>query len=136
MPRATKPISPATTHRLVCDSDENESPQPAFIYKSLDGDEWMQVIECEELTPENITEIGQRKTTNRIYAAIAVGLVGWENMFDPVTREPIPFDVANIRRVINPLEAMQDLLPKLLMTCQVTTEDQQNFESPPVSAPA
>lgn len=128
MPRL---LDPNLTFDIVLDSDKDSVPPPTFVYRILNGREWLIVGEVNDLVNEG-GELQIKVMLERVYAACVVGLVGWKNMVDRDGNE-VPFSVDAIRDIIDPFEAGQDLLPKVLAAGQPSVEDKKKLESSPAS---
>lgn len=124
MPRALQ-RSKKNQIQIVLKSDEGINPQPVFLYEPMNGRQWLEVAEATEIM-DGETNPSHRDVMQRIYSACRVALVGWENMIDPDTKQPIPFDPEKLEEIIDPMEAMSDLLPQLLEANQLSEDDKKN----------
>ena len=118
-------VDPGAIHRIVLAADENKTPQPAFLYRHLS---FRKFAEFEALR----SSIGKEDLSESIrkqFAALADGLVGWENLVDPATGQPIAFDAEKMPDVLTISEA-QEILMKRLTGAVPSVEDKKKLPSP------
>lgn len=120
---------PEARIELVLDSDKDKQPQPAFIYRVLNGREWRKVAKVFDALQSGEVE-GMSAQLDAIYETVATGLMDWKNMNDPETGEPIPFNKEDIDLVLNPIEASTDLMGKILGAVMPTHDDKKKSELP------
>ncbi len=104
------PYDPDAVLRIVLESDENKSPQPAFLYRHLSYRKWCQLEELQRRLAEMRAEDVLRKQME----FLEDGLAGWENITDPDTGQPLPFDKSRIADIVSMVEA-QEILQKRLV---------------------
>jgi len=84
--------------------------RPRFIYRFLTGAEWLQVAD----TQDRIEDAADGKDVlQKTYDTVAIGLVGWENIVEPETADPIKFAAEDLKNIVGIHEAME-LIVKLL----------------------
>jgi len=99
-------LEPGQTFRVVLESDKAkpEGEQPYFLFCHLSGRKWKEMARLADSTSE--AETGE-EALDRIYQALAVGLVGWGNMKNPDTGDDIAFDKAELDRLLTLGEAAE-----------------------------
>ena len=127
MPKA---LDPDVKHRIVLESDRDKpkDKQPYFEYRSLTGREWRKVAEVADQDADAMESSSGAEQLDMVYQTCSIGLVGWGNMIDPKTKKPIPFDVSKLEDVIDPIEALTDLLGQLMTTAMLTDDDKKKSE--------
>lgn len=119
-------INPKARCTIELESDVifyEPADRPRFIYRFLTGAEWLQIADMQ-------TAIGSANdgadALNLAYQAAAVGLVNWENIIDPETKNPIKFNLKKLNKIVGLNEAME-LATKIL---QQTPDygDKKKFE--------
>ena len=119
---------PTIKIRLVLETDKDKEQPPTFIYRALNGREWRQVAQMfDRLQAGEIG--GMTEQLDAIYETVSVGLLDWENMNDPTTGEPIPFNKSDVDLVLNPIEASTDLMGQILGAVAPKHEDKKKYES-------
>ena len=117
--------------KVVLPSDEHKTEKvPAFIYRPLNGREFIQMAEVNDRMVEGDMKVAER--LGLVYKTAAIGLVGWENMTDPVTGQQFDFKAADLDLLVNPFE-VQSLLEKVMEAMQPSNDDKKKLESLPVS---
>jgi hypothetical protein len=117
-------VDPFAIQRIVLSSDEGKSPQPAFLYRHLS---FRKFAELEALR----ASIGKEEFSESIrkqFAALADGLVGWENIHGPAG-EPIPFNPDAMPDLLTISEA-QEILIKRLTGAVPSVDDKKKLPSP------
>ena len=104
-------LEPGLTFDVVLESDKQKpKPKPTFVFKYLSGREFRKVGRIQE-------EFERSETTDQIvdclFEGVAVGLVGWSGIIDPATGIEIPFDVADLDRILTITEANELLQKKM-----------------------
>lgn len=108
MPRSLDPSSRLTLV-LACDVDKPVEVQPRLYARCLTLNQQRKLIDAIEGLRDS--ESAAAKMESALDAA-AICLVGWENVSDPVTQQPIPFsreaigDVLSIQEIIEIFEAV------------------------------
>jgi hypothetical protein len=111
---------------LESDADKPADSRPTFYFRALSGRKWREAARISdglERHKDSFVAIEQ------LYDALLWGLVDWENMIDPDTGEPIPFDPAELDAILQPPEAAE-LVPKMLGVGQLTRAERKNSASP------
>lgn len=117
--------------KVVLPSDENKTEAvPAFIYRPLNGREFIQMAEVNDQMVEGKLKVAER--LELVYKTAAIGLVGWENMRDPETDTDFEFKPENLDLIVNPFE-VQSLLQCVMEAMQPSYEDKKKLELPPAS---
>jgi len=95
-------LEPNATFRVVLESDKDKANPPYFELRFLSGRGW------KELTRQ-AGRIKKAKSgpaaIDVVYDMIRTGLAGWDNMTDPATGEEIPYDPADLDRLLTIKEA-------------------------------
>lgn len=106
------PLALSTTElfRIVLHCDKDLDPQPAFIYRYITAGQQRKIAnKFDELDKAPDAD----KCFDGMFEMAAVGLVDWENMFNPETNQVIPFDVKKFDQIIGSME-LQEIILKLL----------------------
>lgn len=119
---------PTIKIRLVLEMDKDKEQPPTFIYRALNGREWRQVAKMYDRCQAGDFG-GMCEQLDAIYETVSIGLLDWENMNDPITGDPIPFNTSDIDLILNPLEASMDLMGKLISAVALNYEDKKKSES-------
>lgn len=102
--------------RVVLPSDQRKAKDiPAFIYRPLNGKEFIKVAEVNDAMLSGNLAIAER--LDLVYKTAQVGLVGWENMNNPATGRDFPFDPETLDMIVNPFE-VQELIEQVLQAMQ------------------
>ena len=117
-------VDPGAIQRIVLSSDEAKSPCPAFLYRHLS---FRKFAELEALR----ASIGKEDFSESIrkqFAALADGLVGWENITG-ADGQPIPFNREAMPDLLTIAEA-QEILIKRLTGAVPSVDDKKKLPSP------
>jgi len=125
-------LEPNETFEIVLESDKKKpaEQQPKFIYRYLTCRQWRQLASFNE----KLDELGKNKDAStdnvmdEIFETAAIGLVGWVNMFDPQSKEPIPYDKNKLEDVVTMSEVME-LIVKLVNT-RPNIQDKKKLDLP------
>jgi len=129
MPKA---MDPNARYRVVLKSDENKAPAPTFIYPFLVGRQQTRMMEIyNAINDGNDPVVNVQKT----FEMASMFLVGWDNITDPATGEPIPFDPAKLADICSVLEAME-LAQRVLFGQTLDTHDKKKLDLPSESGTA
>lgn len=118
-------VDPLAIHRIVLAVDESKSPQPAFLYRHLS---FRKFAELEALRA-SIGKEDLAESIRKQFAALSDGLLGWENINDPETGEPIPFGPEKMPDLLTISEA-QEILMKRLTGAVPSVDDKKKLPSP------
>ncbi len=117
--------------KVVLQSDEHKTEKvPAFIYRPLNGREFIRMAEVNDRMVEGDMKVAER--LGLVYETAAIGLVGWENMTDATTGNEFAFDPSDLDLIVNPFE-VQNLLEKVMEAMQPSNDDKKKLESLPAS---
>lgn len=117
--------------KVVLKSDEHKTEKvPAFIYRPLNGREFIRMAEVNDRMVEGDMKVAER--LGLVYETAAIGLVGWENMTDATTGNEFAFNPSNLDLIVNPFE-VQNLLEKVMEAMQPSNDDKKKLESLPAS---
>jgi len=112
--------------KVVLQSDEHKTEKvPAFIYRPLNGREFIRMAEVNDRMVEGEMKIAER--LGLVYETAAIGLVDWENMIDPTTGEAFAFSPKDLDLIVNPFE-VQNLLERVMEAMQPSNDDKKKFE--------
>ena len=124
-------ICDARKVKVVLQSDEHKTEKiPAFIYRPLNGREFIRMAEVNDRMVEGGMKIAER--LGLVYETAAIGLIGLENMTNPETGSDFEFDAKNLDLIVNPFE-VQNLLERVMESMQPSNEDKKKLESLPAS---
>ena len=113
--------------RVVLESDKHKTDNvPAFIYRPLNGREFIRMAEVNDRMVEGEMKVAER--LGLVYETAAIGLVGWENMVDATTSNEFAFDPADLDLIVNPFE-VQNLLEKVMEAMQPSNDEKKRSES-------
>ena len=119
-------LEPNRTFPVILETDQNKpEPRPTFYFKYLSGREWKSVA---ELSDQLFGAASGAAAIDLIFGSLAKGLVSWENMVDPDTHDPIPFNVTELDSIITLTEA-HELMEKF-RNQGLEVEDKKKSESP------
>tara|TARA_R100000951_G_scaffold113555_1_gene115809 strand:- start:5088 stop:5411 length:324 start_codon:yes stop_codon:yes gene_type:complete len=97
--------------RVVLPSDQRKTKDtPAFIYRPLNGKEFIEVAEVNDAMLSGNLAIAER--LDLVYKTAQIGLVGWENMNNPATGRDFPFKPETLDLFVNPFE-VQELIEQV-----------------------
>lgn len=118
MPRC---LDPTATVDLWLDSDEAIpfERRPVFVCRILSDRQWKAAVAA----------AAGPSSYDKAVAIMQASLVGWRNLVDPESGDPIPFAAANLDAVCDQMELVW-LFDKL----QLTYSDKKKFASPRSSA--
>ena len=120
--------------KVVLPSDENKTEAvPAFIYRPLNGREFIEMAEVNDAMVEGKMKVAER--LGLVYKTATIGLIGWENMRDPESGNEFEFKKENLDLLVNPFE-VQSLLQCVMESMQPSYEDKKKLESPRASEEA
>jgi len=122
MPIAT---DPEATFKIVLEGDKKKDPEPGFIYRHLTGRQWGRVCEANNTLEKCETD---SEIIDKVYGACRIGLVGWENIIDPATNEPMPFEPDKLEDVLAITEATE-LMVKLRASGILGAECKKKLDS-------
>lgn len=112
--------------KVVLKSDEHKTENvPAFIYRPLNGREFIRMAEVNDRMVEGEMKIAER--LGLVYQTAAIGLVGWENMIDPTTGHEFKFSPDDLDLIVNPFE-VQNLLERVMEAMQPSNDDKKKLE--------
>ena len=128
-------LDPKQRFKLVLKSDQftPSEKQPRFVFHFLSGRQWKEAAAIDDQLAQGGSGVVQG--LSQVCAALRIGLVDWENMIDGATGQPIPYDPADLDRIINLSEAFE-LLYGMMDRMRLDTDDKKKFESPSPSATA
>lgn len=127
MPRA---LEPGLKFPIWLDSDQDKQPRPTFFYRALNGREYRQLAEVLDVID---TESSRIERLDRVFQLARFGLVGWENISNPETKEPLPFQPADLDLVVGFYEA-QELAKKVIDLNHPDPDAKKNSALPPSSS--
>jgi hypothetical protein len=105
MPTGT---DPSRTFKVVLKCDEKKANPPTFIYQLStcreirEFKEYYQKLMAAK-TDKQIEALGQK----RLFQLLTKKLVGWKNMVDPISENPIKFDRNELDTLVNTAEAFE-----------------------------
>jgi hypothetical protein len=104
MPRA---LEPGQRFSVVLDSDEDKpvATRPTFWFVTKSVRDW-------KAGRETIIKNLEADAWDATLAMLRLSLVGWDNMTDPETQQPIAFNLDDLDRLVDFTEA-QELLDKI-----------------------
>lgn len=112
--------------KVVLQSDEHKTEKvPAFIYRPLNGREFIRMAEVNDRMVEGEMKIAER--LGLVYETAAIGLVDWENMVDPATGHEFKFCPDDLDLIVNPFE-VQNLLERVMEAMQPSNDDKKKLE--------
>lgn len=114
------------TFRIVLQSDKDkpENEQPYFVYRYLTGIQWRKLATLQD----DIEDCDSgADAVDRVYEAVATGLIGWGNMIDS-DNNFISFNINKLQEIVGPIEA-QELIQRILMQTP-NAEDKKKLDSP------
>ena len=121
-----KSLEPGVRMPLVLDSDKGKSPCPTFYAKSLSMRAFREIMDGLNAIKESTSQATQMMIAlDHVCSAI----VGWKNMIDPTTKQPIEFSNDALAETIDLMECME-LLGKIMQSNMPTLDDQKKLESP------
>ena len=110
---------------LSTDADKTETCRPAFVFRYLSGRDWKKLADI-------IDEVGQSDlgaaAYDRLLDGIRLALADWRNMADPDTGREIPYDPADLDRILNVSDAWE-LAYGVLGAQRPTADDRKKSES-------
>lgn len=120
-----KSLEPGARIPIVLKSDQGKKPCPTFFSRSLSVRAFRDLLE----TLATISE-SDDKTTQTMLALdqVCSAIVGWENMIDPDTKQPIPFSKEKLTEVIDLMEAIE--LMEHITKGNVPSEEEQKKSAP------
>ena len=117
--------------KVILPSDEHKTEKvPAFIYRPLNGREFIRMAEVNDRMVEGDMKVAER--LGLVYETAAIGLVGWEYMTDPTTGNEFAFNPVDLDLIVNPFE-VQSLLEKVMEAMQPSNDDKKKLELLPAS---
>jgi len=119
-------LDPKRTFTVTLESDRDKpvETRPLFVCRYLTARQWKEIARLQDGIDESA---GGAEALERIIEAIAMGLVGWENMIAP-DGERVPFDAHDLDTLLTMPEAME-LFQKMLAQQQLTGADAKKSES-------
>lgn len=116
------PFDPTRTYSLWLSlfADVPVAERPMFVYRRITGVEYLDIAKQESAAGKTISE-----QTAELYEAVKVGLVDWKNQTNAATGEAVPFDLARINEVIDPMEA-NEIIGKRLYGARLSEADLKN----------
>lgn len=121
-------VDPEAIQRIVLASDEGKSPEPVFLYRHLSFRKFAELEALRASIGKEDLAVSIRKQ----FAALSDGLVGWENLTDPIHGKPIPFNPSAMPDLLTVAEA-QEILIKRLTGAVPSIEDKKKLPSPSAS---
>lgn len=120
-------MDPDAIFRVSLNSDVRIAAdrRPAFLFRPVTGRMWKK---AESLRKERHEASDPTELVDKICEMLRVGLVGWENMTDPDTGKPLPYDPAELDRLLLLREAME-LVDEMLTGGQVSPDDKKKSDS-------
>jgi len=94
-------LEPNRKFPVILEVDAGKENPPTFYFKYLTGRDWRKLA---EMSDKITSADGGAEAIDLIYESLGKGLVGWENMIDPETHEPIPFDIKELDRMVSMTE--------------------------------
>ena len=121
-----KSLEPGVWIPVVLDSDKDKDPCPTFYAKSLSIRAFREIMDG-----LNAIKKSTSQTTQMMIALdhVCSAIVGWENMIDPKTKQPIEFSDEALAETIDLLECIE-LLGKIMQMNTPTMDEQKKSESP------
>ena len=121
-----KSLEPGVRMPVVLDSDQGKTPCPTFYAKSLSIRAFREIMDG-----LNAIKKSTSQTTQMMIALdhVCGAIVGWDNMIDPDTKQPIEFTSEALAETIDLLECIE-LLGKIMQLNTPTLDDQKKLESP------
>jgi len=89
---------------LKSDQDRPEQEQPYFEFEHLSGHQWIERVKIQESIEQAETGV---EAVNRLFETLRIGLVGWGNMNNPETGQPIVFNVKKLQDLLTFGEARE-----------------------------
>ena len=103
-------LEPNETFRVVLESDKKKLPdkQPYFEFRFLSSRAWKTLT---QKRAEIRKSASGDEAFDKLFEILSVGLVGWGNMIDPDTRQPIKFNKKDLDRLLT-ISELGELLVK------------------------
>lgn len=124
MPRA---LEPGLIFPIVLESDKGRDPQPTFLAKSLSIRGQRRLLECVQQIQD---AAGKGEVIEAAVNAVAAGLVGWRNMVDPETQQPIEYSPAVLADVLA-IDELMEIIGKMVGAGRLAEDDRKKSESQP-----
>lgn len=113
---------------LSSDIDKPEAERPAFIYRYATGRQWLEAKDFDRKIKEAKSDKDMPfDTISDLFDKLRFKLIGWENMNDPETGEPISFNPAKLEDILTMSEAFE--LLGLCLQQRVSEDDKKKLES-------
>ena len=101
MPIAT---DPENTFKIVLEGDKGKEPEPGFVYRHLTARQWGKVCDAHQ----NLEKCkDDQEIIDLVFGVCRIGLVGWENIIEPATGKPMPFEPDRLEDVLAITEATE-----------------------------
>ena len=117
---------------LETDKDLPENERPIFFAKAQSCLGQNEIGELVDRWSDDGSDLTRQQLFDEAIELLSNVIVGWKNMRDPATGEPIPFDQDSIREWLTYLE-VRELIRKVMFNSHVDFEAKKNLESPPLS---
>jgi len=128
MPRALDPKQ-KFKYVLKSDQDKPANEQPAFFLRTLSGRKWREAAAINKALEAAKEGSDFEPILDQMYGLLRLGVRGWENMVDPDTEQPIPYDPASLDLLLDPAEA-GELMEAIVAGQEVSLADKKNSDSP------
>lgn len=115
-------IDPRLPVTLCLPYEYNGEPKPVFRCRRLNTAEYLEVCRLYEESNRSTTS---QDASDKAFQALAIGMEKWENQIDPSNNESIPFDIANLPRILNADEALA-LVSQRLVYARISERDKKN----------
>lgn len=89
---------------LKSDKDCPGSEQPFFEFEFLSAKRWCERVKVQESIEQAETGV---EAVRLLFEVLKIGLVGWSNMNDPKTGQPIIFNVEKLQELLTFYEARE-----------------------------
>lgn len=126
-------LDPTATFELVLASDEDKPAEsrPTFVFRNLPDRALKKMMGM----GEQIEAADGLQRVDIMHDALRLALVGWRNLIDPTSGQPIPFDPAATEDVLNATEVVE-LIQGVAAHVQSGPDDRKKSEPPsPSSSP-
>lgn len=106
---------------VVLDSDKGMKPEPTFFVRALSMREQYEVADVIDSEKKGKTA---RQIFDEVLDCLKLHVIGWENMVDENTGEIIQFDLDQLNRLIDYVQA-RELLSKIMINGHVSHEEKK-----------
>lgn len=125
MPRSLDPSSRLTLV-LACDVDKPREQQPRFYARCLTLNQQRQLLTTVEAMQAATSPTAKMDAA---LDAAALCIVGWENMTDPATGQPLTFSREAIGDVLS-MQELAEVFDAVTTASTTTADDKKKSESP------